>query len=390
MPLNALRNFFRLEAAGGILLVLAATVAVLVDNSPLAPWYDALLRLPVGVRIGELGLTKPLLLWVNDGLMAIFFLLVGLEVKREILEGELVGFTRLLLPTVAAIGGMVVPALIYVAMNWTDPTALAGWAVPTATDIAFALGVMSLLGSRVPLALKVLLTAIAIIDDLGAIIVIAVFYTADLSPISLLLASCALAGLAVLNRFGVCRLAPYLLLGVLLWVFVLKSGVHATLAGVAVGLAIPLGQRKDDSPLRRLEHMLHPWVAYAILPFFAFANAGISFADMAWDSLQDPLTMGIAVALFFGKQVGVFGAIALIMKSGLGEHPKDVGWGGLYGMALLTGIGFTMSLFIASLAFLDPVQINAARLGIIVGSLASGVAGYFVLARAYPPAGRTR
>ncbi len=384
MPLNALRNFFRIEAASGILLVCAAALAIVVDNSPLAPWYDALLRLPATVAIGDFGLSKPLLLWINDGLMAIFFLLVGLEIKREILEGELSSFTRLLLPCVAAVGGMLVPALIYVAVNWTDPPALAGWAIPAATDIAFALGVISLLGSRAPLALKVLLTAIAIIDDLGAIVIIAVFYTADLSLFSLAGAGVAIVGLVVLNRLGVRRLAPYLLIGVLAWVLVLKSGVHATLAGVAVGLAIPLGDKRADSPLRRLEHMLHPWVAYAILPTFAFANAGISFAGFQLRDLLDPLTLGVAAALFFGKQIGVFGGIFLVVASGLAPRPSGISWMGLYGTSLLTGIGFTMSLFIASLAFTDPALVNAVRFGIVIGSLASGVLGYAVLARSYP------
>ncbi len=384
MPLNALRNFFRLEAASGILLVCAAALAVIVDNSPLAPWYDALLRMPATIAIGDFGLSKPLLLWINDGLMAIFFLLVGLEIKREILEGELSGFTRILLPSVAAVGGMLVPALIYVVINRSDPAALAGWAIPAATDIAFALGVISLLGSRVPLALKVLLTAIAIIDDLGAIVVIAVFYTADLSLLSLAVAGVAIAGLVILNRLGVRRLAPYVLIGVLAWVFVLKSGVHATLAGVAVGLAIPLGDKRTDSPLRRLEHMLHPWVAYAILPVFAFANAGISFAGFQPRDLLDPLTMGVALALFFGKQIGVFGGIVAVVASGLAPRPQGIGWMGLYGISLLTGIGFTMSLFIASLAFTEPALVNAVRFGIVIGSVLSGALGYLVLARSYP------
>ncbi len=388
MPLNALRNFFRLEAASGILLVLAAALAIIVDNSPLAPWYDALLRLPAGITIGDIGLTKPLLLWINDGLMAVFFLLVGLEIKREILEGELSSFTRILLPSVAAVGGMAVPALIYIAINRADPAALAGWAIPTATDIAFALGVMSLLGSRIPLTLKVLLTAIAIIDDLGAIVVIAAFYTAELSTASLILAAAAVTVLVLLNRFGVTRLAPYLIVGVLAWVFVLKSGVHATLAGVAVGLSVPLGERRENSPLRRLEHMLHPWVAYAILPLFAFANAGISFAGFRPQDLIDPLALGIAAALFFGKQIGVFGGIALVVGSGLAERPGGIGWAGLYGTALLTGVGFTMSLFIASLAFVDPEQVNTARLGIVIGSLASGALGCLILARTYPAPSR--
>ena len=386
MPLSALRDFFRLESSAGILLVFAAMVAIIVDNSPLAPLYDALLTLPAGVHIGPLGLSKPLLLWINDGLMAIFFLLVTLEIKREMFDGELASKAQIMLPAVAAIGGMVLPALIYSGVNWRDPAALDGWAVPTATDIAFALGVMSLLGSRIPTALKVLLTAIAIIDDLGAIVIIAIFYTAQLSLLSLFLASAALIALVVLNRLRVLHFAPYFLVGLLLWIFVLKSGVHATLAGVAVGLAIPiLGKgARTTSPLHHLEHILHPWVAYGILPLFAFANAGVSLAGLDWATLANPLSLGVALALFAGKQIGVFGAIALAVATGLAQRSQATNWQGLYGISLLTGVGFTMSLFIASLAFVDPDHVNAVRLGILLGSFASGGLGYLVLARAYP------
>ena len=386
MPLSALRDFFRLESSAGILLVFAAMVAIIVDNSPLAPLYDALLTLPAGVYIGPLGLSKPLLLWINDGLMAIFFLLVTLEIKREMFDGELASKAQIMLPAVAAIGGMVLPALIYSGVNWRDPAALDGWAVPTATDIAFALGVMSLLGSRIPTALKVLLTAIAIIDDLGAIVIIAIFYTAQLSLLSLFLASAALIALVVLNRLRVLHFAPYFLVGLLLWIFVLKSGVHTTLAGVAVGLAIPiLGKgARTTSPLHHLEHILHPWVAYGILPLFAFANAGVSLAGLDWATLANPLSLGVALALFAGKQIGVFGAIALAVATGLAQRSQATNWQGLYGISLLTGVGFTMSLFIASLAFVDPDHVNAVRLGILLGSFASGGLGYLVLARAYP------
>ena len=386
MPLSALRDFFRLESSAGILLVFAAMVAIIVDNSPLAPLYDALLTLPAGVHIGPLGLSKPLLLWINDGLMAIFFLLVTLEIKREMFDGELASKAQIMLPAVAAIGGMVLPALIYSGVNWRDPAALDGWAVPTATDIAFALGVMSLLGSRIPTALKVLLTAIAIIDDLGAIVIIAIFYTAQLSLLSLFLASAALIALVVLNRLRVLHFAPYFLVGLLLWIFVLKSGVHTTLAGVAVGLAIPiLGKgARTTSPLHHLEHILHPWVAYGILPLFAFANAGVSLAGLDWATLANPLSLGVALALFAGKQIGVFGAIALAVATGLAQRSQATNWQGLYGISLLTGVGFTMSLFIASLAFVDPDHVNAVRLGILLGSFASGGLGYLVLARAYP------
>ncbi len=386
MSLSALRDFFRLESSAGILLVLAAMVAIIVDNSPLAPYYDTLLTLPAGIRVGPVGLSKPLLLWVNDGLMAIFFLLVTLEIKREVLDGELSTKAQIMLPAVAAIGGMALPAAIFIGINRHDPVALAGWAVPTATDIAFALGVMSLLGSRVPTALKVLLTAIAIIDDLGAIVIIAIFYTAQLSVLSLALASAALIVLALLNRLRVVRLAPYLLVGLLLWVFVLKSGVHATLAGVAIGLAIPMAGKEGAAPgpLRHLEHILHPWVAYGILPLFAFANAGVSLGGFGWAALVDPLSIGVALALFAGKQIGVFGGLALALATRLAHRSRTTNWQGLYGMSLLTGIGFTMSLFIASLAFADPEHVNAVRLGILLGSFASGALGYLMLARAYP------
>ncbi len=386
MSLSTLRDFFRLESSAGIFLVLAAMVAIIVDNSPLAPYYDALLTLPAGVHVGPLDLSKPLLLWVNDGLMAIFFLLVALEIKREVMDGELSTRAQIMLPAVAAVGGMVLPALIFIAINRHDPAALAGWAVPTATDIAFALGVMSLLGSRIPTALKILLTAIAIIDDLAAIVIIAIFYTAQLSLLSLALASAALLALVLLNRLRVVHLAPYLLVGLLLWVFVLKSGVHATLAGVAIGLAIPMAGKEAAAPgpLRHLEHILHPWVAYGILPLFAFANAGVSLGAFGWAALADPLAIGVALALFAGKQIGVFGAIALGVATRQVQRSQATSWQGLYGMSLLTGIGFTMSLFIASLAFVDPASINAVRLGILLGSFASGALGYLVLARAYP------
>jgi len=303
MPLTAIREFFRWEASAGILLIAAAALALVLDNSPLASLYDQILTLQISVSIGALGISKPLLLWVNDGLMAVFFLLIGLEVKREILEGELSSKDQILLPLVAAIGGMAVPAFIYVAFNWDTPETLKGWAIPAATDIAFALGILSLLGSRIPLSLKVLLTAIAVIDDLGAIVIIAIFYTSNLSMTALILATIAIAGLVTLNRMGVTRIAPYILIGVLLWIFVLKSGVHATLAGVVVGLCIPLnpGKAGRHSPLRHLEHELHPWVAYMILPVFAFANAGLHLLDMPISNLTEPVALGIASGLFIGN-----------------------------------------------------------------------------------------
>jgi len=334
--------------------------------------------------VGPLSLHKPLLLWINDGLMAVFFLLVGLEIKREFLGGHLSDMRSALLPAMAAVGGMVVPALIYVGINWGQGPLLNGWAIPAATDIAFALGILALLGSRAPLALKVLLTAVAVIDDLGAIVIIALFYTAELSVASLVLAGAALAGLVALNLFGVRRLAPYAVLGLVLWVCVLKSGVHATLAGVAVALTIPY---KPDtagrSPLKELEHDLHKWVAFGVLPIFGFANAGVSFAGMTPASVLKPVTLGIALGLFIGKQIGVFGAAWLTVRFGLARMPEGVSWAQIYAVSLLCGIGFTMSLFIGSLAFenLPPDQALDApvRLGVLIGSVTSATIGYMIL-----------
>lgn len=381
MPVRAIRNFLKLEASAGIILMFAAAVAIILDNSPLASYYDALLGTKFTIALGEAALSKPLLLWINDGLMAVFFLLIGLEIKREILEGQLSNREQILLPTIAAIGGMVIPALVYAAFNYQDPAALNGWAIPAATDIAFALGVMALLGSRVPLSLKILLTAIAIIDDLGAIIIIAIFYTSGLSFISLVLAAIALIGLVLLNQFKVTALTPYMLIGLLLWVFVLKSGVHATLAGVALGLAIPLrgASAEDHSPLRYLEHALHPWVAYMILPVFAFANAGVSLSGVTLEVMLAPVTLGIAAGLFIGKQIGVFGFCWVAVKSGLCKLPAEVTWRHMHGLSLLAGVGFTMSLFIGTLAFADTQSASAVRLGVISGSILAAVCGYLVL-----------
>ena len=381
MPLNTIREFFRLEAAAGILLVCAAVVAIVLDNSVLAPLYDQLLTLPLTVSIGDAAIDKPLLLWINDGLMAIFFLLVGLELKREAVEGQLSSVSQIVLPGIAAIGGMAVPALVYAGFNWGDEAALRGWAIPAATDIAFALGVLALLGSRVPLAAKIFLTALAIIDDIGAILVIAVFYTADLSVLSLALAGVGLVGLAILNRFKVARLAPYLLIGVLIWIFVLKSGVHATLAGVAVAMAIPVRDIRNPtfSPLNHLEHALHPWVAYGILPVFAFANAGVHLWDISIEAVTEGISLGIAFGLVVGKQVGAFGLAWLAIKFKLAKLPEGCSMLTLYGVCVLTGIGFTMSLFIGGLAFSGPDQATLTRIGIILGSVVSGVLGFLVL-----------
>lgn len=374
--------FFHHEAAGGLVLVVAALIALLASNSPLAWLYDGFLHTPVGVRVGPLALDKSLLHWINDGLMAIFFFLVGLEIKRELLRGELSTFGQAVLPVVAAVGGMVVPAVIYVGINTGDPAALRGWAIPTATDIAFAVGVLALLGPRIPASLKIFLLALAIIDDLGAIIIIALFYTEHLSWTSLALAFAGLAVLWALNARGITRLAPYLLTGIFIWVCVLKSGVHATLAGVAVALAIPLTNKPEGEPslLEQLEESLHPWVAFAVLPLFAFANAGVSLQGLALDNLLEPIPLGIAAGLFAGKAIGIFGATWIAVMAGLAGKPEGATWLQILGVAWLGGIGFTMSLFIGMLAFPDPSEAAALRLGVLTGSLLSAVAGYLILA----------
>ncbi|MDE2734239.1 MAG: Na+/H+ antiporter NhaA [Gemmatimonadota bacterium] len=386
MPIRAIREFIRYEAAAGFLLFAAATVAIILANTALAPIYGHLLDVPLAISVGASGLAKPLLLWINDGLMAVFFLLVGLEIKREFIEGQLSTTRQALLPFVAAVGGMVLPAGIYIYLNFShDPLALNGWAIPAATDIAFALGILALVGSRAPLSLKVLLTAIAILDDLAAIIIIAVFYTDQLSLEAVEGAVLCMVGLIILSRLGVERVAAYVLFGVALWVFVLKIGVHATLAGVLVALAVPMRSRTDRerSPLKELEHDLHPWVAYGILPLFAFANAGVSFAGVTPSSLLEPVPLGIATGLFLGKQLGVFLPILAAIRLGIAEKPEGATWLQIYGVAALCGVGFTMSLFIGSLAFENPAddQSFAApiRLGVLSGSLLSGLLGYFLV-----------
>ncbi len=381
---NALAEFLKLEAAGGILLVAAAALAMLLANSPLAKLYDAFLETPVEVRVGAFQIAKPLLLWINDGLMAIFFFLVGLELKREVLEGELAQPSQIVLPALAAAGGMAVPGLIYFWLNGGDAVALRGWAIPTATDIAFAIGVLALLGERVPVGLKVFLLTVAILDDLGAIVIIALFYTEKLSLVSLASAGAALAALTMLNRRGVTALPPYVLIGFVMWAAVLKSGVHATLAGVALALFIPLRAPQEadqEPPLRELERELHPVVAYGILPLFAFANAGVSLAGVTPAALANPVPAGIALGLLAGKIVGVFGAVLAAVKLGLARLPEGCGWLHTLGAAALCGIGFTMSLFIAGLAFEDAGARLAveSRLGILFGSLAAGLAGYLLL-----------
>lgn len=381
---GALNRFIQLEASSGLLLIAGAVLALLINNSPLASFYQGFLDTQVIAQIGALKIDKPLLLWINDGLMALFFLLIGLEVKREVLAGQLSDPAQIVLPGAAAVGGMLVPALIYWWLNHGDPAALAGWAIPTATDIAFALGVLALLGNRVPTSLKLFLMTLAIIDDLGAIVIIALFYTSDLSSMALLLAAACLVVLIGMNRLGVVRLAPYLIVGALLWVCVLKSGVHATLAGVALAFCIPLRTGNKPSPLATLEHALHPWVAYAILPLFAFANAGLSLKGVTLESFTHHVPMGIAAGLLLGKAVGVFGLTWLAIKTGVAALPAGANWGQVFGVAVLCGIGFTMSLFVGSLAFVPGVSEYAGedRMGILTGSVIAALLGYVITAAA--------
>ena len=384
-PISVFREFLDSEAAGGIILMVAAALALIVANSPLAETYFSILH----AYLGPLSVSH----WVNDGLMAVFFLLVGLEIKREMLDGQLSTWPRRVLPGIAAAGGMVVPALVYVAINRNNSAALSGWAIPTATDIAFALGVLSLLGSRVPASLKVFLTALAIIDDLGAVIIIAIFYTSGLSLIYLGAAFAVIAVLVVLNRMRVMTLVPYLVLGAILWVLVLKSGVHATLAGVSLALTIPLersagiGHDLDHSPLHRLEHGLHKIVPFFVIPIFGFANAGVSLAGLSFGALIEPLTLGVAAGLVVGKLVGVFGSSALAIRLGLADLPAHAGWSHMIGISLLCGIGFTMSLFIGLLAFASDVALqDAVKVGILAGSFIAAIIGAAVLLMA-PAAG---
>lgn len=380
--IDAFRDFLKLETASGILLVAAAVLAMVIANSPLAPLYGALIDLPVGVRVGALEIEKPLLLWINDGLMAVFFFLVGLELKREILDGQLSDPREIVLPALGALGGMLVPAAIYIWVNQGDSTALQGWAIPAATDIAFALAILAMLGSRVPLSLKIFLVSVAIFDDVGAIVIIALFYTSDLSVAALVTAACCVPVLWALNRRGVLEFAPYLLVGLIMWVAVLKSGVHATLAGVLLAFFVPLRDReKERSPLHEIEHDLHTAVAFGILPVFAFANAGIALGGLSFESFLHPVPLGIMAGLFVGKQVGVFVFCGLGVILGIARLPDDLRWAHIYGTALLCGVGFTMSLFIGSLAF-EETGVNLLfdeRLGIIAGSLLSGICGYLVL-----------
>jgi NhaA family Na+:H+ antiporter len=380
---KSIQRFLQLESSSGIVLILSASLAMLVANSPLHTLYGALLQTQAAVSVGTFEITKPLLLWINDGLMAVFFLLIGLEVKREILEGELSDVSQAVLPVAAAIGGIVVPSSIYVALNAQDAAALDGWAIPAATDIAFALGVVALIGKAVPESLKVFLLTIAIIDDLAAIGIIAIFYSGDLTLLALGLAAVTLLVMIVMNRVGVLSATPYLIAGIVLWILVLKSGVHATLAGVATALSIPLSGHNDGkkSPLRSLEHKLHPWVAYGIMPLFAFANAGIEIGDLRADALLHTVPLGILLGLVLGKPIGVTALSWIAVRLKIARLPHGANWMQLVGVGMLCGIGFTMSLFIASLAFEHGATqyFQVDRLGILAGSLLAAILGYVTL-----------
>ncbi|MGR5141356.1 Na+/H+ antiporter NhaA [Photobacterium sp. DNB23_23_1] len=381
---DAIRKFLKLESAGGIILIIAAAVAMMIANSPLQDLYNGTLHTYVaGLSISH---------WINDGLMAVFFLLIGLEVKRELIEGALNTKEKAIFPAIAAVGGMIAPALVYVLFNFSDPLAIQGWAIPAATDIAFALGIMALLGSRVPVTLKVFLLALAIIDDLGVIVIIALFYSSDLSTLALAVAFAATAALFVMNARNVTKVSWYVVVGLILWVSVLKSGVHATLAGVVMGFAIPLsgenGLSDEHSPLKKMEHALHPYVAFLILPLFAFANAGISLEGVSLSGLTSMLPLGIALGLMIGKPLGIFTASYLAIKTGMATMPEGIGFRQIFAVSVLCGIGFTMSIFISSLAFVGaPEDFSTySRLGILLGSTISAVVGYMMLSRSLPSA----
>ena len=382
------RDFLRMESSAGIVLIFAALLALIASNSVFSDGYTGLITQPLTIGLGAFALTKPALLWINDALMAVFFLLVGLEIKRELAEGALSSMSRAALPLIAAVGGMVGPVLVFLALNFNAPANLPGWAVPAATDIAFALGILVLMGARAPVQMKILLLAIAIIDDLGAISIIALFYTDTLAIEPLLYALACIGGLFALNRLKVGWLALYMLAGALLWVFVLKSGIHATLAGVVTAAFIPLRAGRKE-PLHTLEHALHPWVAFLILPVFAFANAGISFDGLTLSALLTPLTAGIALGLVVGKQAGVFGAVWLAERLGWARRPDGVNWMQIYGLACLTGVGFTMSLFIGGLAFDDASRMVEVKLGVLTGSTVSAIMGVGILLAAGRPASKT-
>lgn len=380
-----IKELFCHDSAGGILLVLMAAIAMLLANSPLASFYNEFLEMPVQVRFGELDISKPLYHWINDGLMAIFFFLVGLEIKREILVGHLSSLSQVVLPAIAAISGIVFPALIYYLFNRHDQIAVTGWAIPSATDIAFALGVLSVFGNRIPISLKLFLLSVAIFDDLGAIIIIAIFYSTDLSVLSLAIAGTGLVALFLFNKFAVRKQAAYIIIGIIIWVAVLKSGVHSTLAGFAIALFIPLELKNTDGypMLPHLEHSLHPWVSFLILPLFAFANAGVSLAGVSVNSLLNPVPLGIAAGLFAGKQLGIFGTCWIVIKLNLAKLPDQATWLQFYAVSIICGIGFTMSLFIGSLAFETESAgyLVEVKLGVLVGSLLSAILGSILIAK---------
>jgi len=381
MPIEIIRKFFQLKSAAGILLLVSAIAAILVENSFLSDSYSKFLHFSINIKIYNFAIDKDLHHWINDGLMAIFFLLVGLEIKRELVQGHLSTREQFSLPAVAAVGGITIPAIIYISLNFGNEVTTNGWAIPTATDIAFALGVVTLLGNRVPISLKVTLVAIAIIDDLMAIIIIAAFYTSDVSINYLIFAAISTSILFVLNNRKINKLSIYIIVGILLWVFVLKSGIHASIAGVLLAQFIPLKSKDSSSPspLHKLEHSIEPWVNFIILPIFAFSNAGVSFSGMKFNLLWDPVTLGIILGLFFGKQIGVmlFTYLGTILK--ICKLPSDISWSQYYGLSLVTGIGFTMSLFIGSLAFVDPEYQTSVRLGVLIASLLAGILGYLTL-----------
>ncbi len=382
--MNMIEGFIKKESTAGIVLIIVTIAALILENSGLSDLYNHFLHTHVEIRFGSLQIAKPLLLWVNDGLMAVFFFLIGLEVKREVLEGQLSSIKQVALPGIAALGGMIMPAVVFILINQSESFAMKGWAIPTATDIAFALGILSLLGNRVPVSLKLFLMALAIIDDLGAIIIIALFYTTDLSTVSIAVASISLVVLFVMNRVGVVKKAAYILVGIVLWVSVLKSGVHATLAGVALAFFIPLNSTDKEgrkfSIAKEMEHDLHYWVAFLILPLFAFVNAGVSLKGISLKDMIDTVPMGIMLGLFVGKQAGVFGFSYVAIKLGWASLPKGSSWFQLYGVAVLTGIGFTMSLFVDSLAYNDTqIYHYADKLAILLGSFLSGLVGYLIL-----------
>ncbi len=384
MPTQLVKDFIQKESSSGIILIFVTILALLLQNSFMSDFYTSFLHTPVEIRFGDLQIAKPLLLWVNDGLMAVFFFLIGLEVKREVKEGHLSSLSQITLPGIAALGGMLVPALVFIAFNRGESFAMNGWAIPTATDIAFALGILSLLGNRVPVSLKIFLMALAIIDDLGAIVIIAIFYTSELSSLSVAIAGISLMVLFIMNRMDVAIKSAYIVVGIILWVSVLKSGVHATLAGVALAFMIPLSSKDKHgekfSMVKEMEHDLHYWVAFFILPLFAFVNAGVDLKGISIEEMAGPVPLGIMLGLFVGKQLGVFGFSWLAIKMGVASLPKESNWTLLYGVSVLTGIGFTMSLFVDTLAYNDTqIYHYADKLAILLGSFLSAIVGYIIL-----------